>query len=414
MASDFTLRRLAPTEQAAFQDALDLGFHEATAPAEARERLAHLIELDRTAVVFDGETIVGTSAAFAFRLSIPGGELPCAGVSVVTVRPTHRRRGLLTRMLARLHDDARERGEPIAALTASEGTIYGRFGYGAATWATPYKIDGGAHPTDPVARSSAPEVPIELRDPAGAAGLLAPIWERMRTVRPGIPSRTATWWEALLADHPDLRDGALATRLALVRDAAGDAAGYALYRARPGQEGGDRAKLEVLELIAPEPADEARLWAYLCGIDLIDHIAAPLRPVDDALPMRFADLRAATATRQEDVLWLRVLDVPAALSARSWAQPLDLVIAVSDPLVPANERHWRLEVGADGRARCSETDRAPDLLLDVRELGAVYLGGTSLVRLADAGRVEERSPGSLVALDTALRVPRAPWTPEEF
>lgn len=418
MASDRTPRlvprRLAPGEQAAFLDALDLGFHGSPAPSEAREQFSRLIELDRTAVVFDGETIVGTSGAFSFRLSIPGGELPCAGITVVTVRPTHRRRGLLTRMLSELHLDADTRGEPIAALTASEGGIYGRFGYGVAAWTTSYRIDGKAHPREPGPPGEAPTSAIELRDPAGATELLAPIWERLRAIRPGVPTRTTTWWDAVLADHEDLRDGALATRLVLARDDAGDAVGYALYRARPGQRDGDGATLEVLELIAPDPADETRLWAYLCGIDLIEHVDVPARPVDDPLPLRFADLRDVSVKAQEDVLWIRLLDVPAALAARSWAQPVDLVIAVDDPLWTANAGRWRLQVGADGEARCTATDRAPDLVLDVRELGAVYLGGTPLTRLADAGRVDERTPGAVATLDAALWVPRAPWTPEEF
>lgn len=414
MASDLTLRRLAPGEQAAFLDALDLSFHGSPAPAEAREQLSRLIELDRTAVVFDGDTIAGTSGAFSFRLSIPGGELPCAGISVVTVRPTHRRRGLLRRMITRLHQDAAERGEPIAALTASEGTIYGRFGYGAATWATFYAIDGSAQLRDAVAAGDVAAPPIELRDPAGAAELLAPIWVRMRTVRPGIPTRGAGWWASLLADHPDLREGALATRLALARDATGAAVGYALYRARPAKDMGEDARLEVLELIAPDPADEDRLWRFLCGIDLIERVDVPGRPVDDALPMRFADLRAVTVKAHVDVMWIRVLDVPAALAARRWAQPLDLVIGVEDPLVAANAGNWRLQVDGTGEARCTATDRAPDLVLDVRELGSVYLGGVPLTQLADAGRVEERTPGAVRSLDAALWVPRAPWLPEEF
>ena len=170
----------------------------------------------------------------------------------------------------------------------------------------------------------------------------------------------------------------------------------------------------MVELVAPDPAAEARLWTYLCSIDLVDHVEAHARPVDDPLPLRFADLRAVRSAAREDVLWLRVLDVPAALSARSWAAPVDLVLAVEDALMPANPRTWHLEAGADGEGRCTETDRAPDLLLDVRTLGAVYLGGTSLLRLADAGEVVERTPGAVLALDAALRVPRAPWTPEEF
>lgn len=415
MPADPVLRRLVPGELAAFHAALELAFHDVPAPAEVHERWSRLLELDRTAVAFDGDTIVGTSGAFSQRLSIPGGELPCAGVSVVTVRPTHRRRGVLTRMLGRLHDDARERGEPIAGLTASEGGIYGRFGYGVATWAVPYEIDGAAVPREPDAHDvGAAAPPVELRDPAGAVELLAPVWERLHAIRPGVPSRTAAWWGDVLDDPPDVRDGALPKRLALVRDDDDDAvAGYALYRARPAQ-GDDKATLEVLELIAPDPEDEARLWRYLSGIDLVGRIDAPLRPVDDPLPLRFDDVRAARPGTQEDVLWLRLLDVPAALSARSWATPVDLAIAVHDPLLPANARTWRLEAGAAGDGRCTATDRAPDLVLDVRELGAAYLGGTQLTRLADAGLVRERTPGSLLALDAALRVPRAPWTPEKF
>jgi predicted acetyltransferase len=417
MASDLILRRLAADEREAFQDALDLSFHEAPAPREARERLARLIELDRTAVVSDGDTIVGTSGVFPFRLSVPGGELPCAGVTVVTVRPTHRRRGLLTRMITRLHDDARERGEPIAALTASEGGIYGRYGYGVAAWETSYAIERRAAPRPIAARDRAIPSPVELRDPDGARALLAPVWERMRGVRPGIPTRSDAWWDLVLSDDPELREGALAKRLVLARDEAGDVTAYALYRARPAPPTGlpvDPATLEVLELVAPDPAGEADLWAYLCGIDLVDHVEASGRPVDDPLPLRFANPRDVRAKGEQDALWLRILDVPAALSARRWAGPVDLVFAVDDPLVTENAGTWRLEVDADGTARCTATDRTPDLTLGIDRLSSAYLGGTPLARLVDAGLVDERTPGATDALDAALRVPRAPWLPEIF
>ncbi|HST39472.1 MAG TPA: GNAT family N-acetyltransferase [Conexibacter sp.] len=427
-------RPLVPDEFGAFADNLDLAFHEPSTPA-VRSRWSRLLDLDRSVAAFDGDLLVGTSAAYAQRLSIPGGELACAGVTMVTVRPTHRRRGILTGMMAGLFERADRAGEPISALWAAEGGIYERFGYGVASRRQRFTLPGGGAPPrstfDPAWAPAAAPAPasgsaaattapaaytIELLPLDGAAALLEPLWERMRSRRPGIPSRTRDWWTArILADLEEDRHGALPKLLAVARDGDGAAQGYAIYRARGGGPHTDPV-LETLELIAPDPEAEAALWGYLGSIDLVSRIDAFDRPLDDPLPYRYADFRQPWPVEPAwpDALWLRLLDLPAALEARAWQTPLDLTLEVVDRRLPRNSGRWRLQASADGDARCARGDGAPDLALDVSALGAAYLGGTTVTVLADAGRAVELTPGALDRLDAALRVPRLPWTPDFF
>lgn len=411
-------RTLAPEEFQAFADNLDLAFHEGSTP-DKRDQWRALLPFERTVAAFDGPLLVGTSASYAQRMSVPGGELACAGVTVVTVRPTHRRRGILTGMMSILFERAQAAGEPLAALWAAEGGIYERFGYGVAGQRAHIVLPGGAGAPRPSLRAEADHAPaaaqthaLELIDTAGAGPLLDPVWERLRALRPGIPARTALWWRRrVLSDLPENRGGALQKRLLVARDGAGTVQGYALYRAR-GEE--PDTTLEVLELIAPDPDAEAALWGLLGSIDLVATVDAPMRPVDDAAQFRFADFRQPRVVDVTDGLWLRLIDLPAALQGRAWRGPLDLTLEVADARLPANAGRWRLQVSADGEARCSATQRDPDLQLDVAALSAAYLGGTGVARLADAGRVVERSPGAVELLGAALHVPRAPWTPEFF
>jgi len=405
---EIEIRCLTDAAAAAYDECIDVAFHEHT-PQPRRERNRALLPYERTACAFDGERLVGTSGAYPQRLSVPGGELPCAGVTVVTVLPTHRRRGILTRMMARLFEQARAAGEPLAALWAAEGGIYGRFGYGVAARHARIELDGGSPAP---ARDERRALQPELRPLAGAEAELAPLWERLRARRAGVPARSEPWWRRRILDDPEHeRDRRRPKRLVVVRDGDGVAQGYALYRARGPEEA---VELEVLELIAPDPEAEAALWGFFCGVDLVERVIGELRPVDDALPFRCADFRQPRVTLVEDALWLRLLDVAAALAGRRWATALDLTLAVSDARLPHNDGAWRLEAAADGEARCARSDRAPQLALDVAALGAAFLGGTPLARLADAGRVRELEPGALDRLDAALRTPRAPWIPEFF
>lgn len=406
--SEFEIRTLTDATADAFSECIDVAFHERT-PEEVRTAFRRLLPYERTAVAFDADRLVGTSGVFPQRLSVPGGELPCAGVTVVTVLPTHRRRGVLTRMMARLFEQAIDAGEPIAALWAAEGGIYGRFGYGVAAQTMTLELDGGSTPPP---HDGAAGLRVELLPLDGAASLLNPVWERVRAQRAGVPARSAGWWAAQpLADPEEKRDQGRPKRLVVARDDTGSVQGYALYRARGPEEA---TVLDVQELIAPDPDAEAALWGYFCGVDLVTTVEASLRPVDDPLPFRLADFRQARVVGVEDGLWVRLLDVPAALAGRAWSAAADVTFALSDARLPANAGTWRLEASAEGDGRCTRSDRDPELALDIAALGAAYLGGTPLARLADAGRVRELAPGALDRLDRALRTPRAPWIPEHF
>lgn len=406
---EITIRTLADDDAEGFRTCMDVAFHEETSD-ESLRRWLPLLPGGRTAMAFAGDRMVGTSAAFPQRMSVPGGELGCAGVTIVSVLPTHRRRGILTRMMARLFEQALEAGEPLAALLASEGGIYGRFGFGVAVQAAQIELDGGSPPPP---RADGAPMTFELLPLEGAAPLLDPLWEAVRARRAGIAARTTAWWEGdILADHEDERAGGNGPkRLVVARDDSGAARGYAIYRA---VEAEPKSALEVMELIAPDPETEAALWGYFVGVDLVGTVRAPGRPLDDPLRYRTAAYDQARVTRVEDGLWVRLLDLRAAIAGRSWSAPLDLVVDVADAHVPANAGRWRIEASAEGDGRCTATDRDADLVCDVSVLGALYLGGASAFQLADAGRIAQRRAGALDALDTALRTPRLPWAAEDF
>lgn len=402
MADELDFRSLRPDELEALFRVDTIAFH---GPERAGELdgLRAVFEFDRSVGAYDGKELVGTAAVFTQRLSVPGGELPCAGVTAVGVLPTHRRRGMLTRMMGSLLAQARERGEPLAALWASEGAIYGRFGFAPATQGADLRIDL-RRPIDFQRGPAAGSVRLAALDDE-ALGRLRPVFERVRAVRQGLASRSdARWRSEVIADPEDLRDDYGPKRLALIDD------GYAIYRTKEADEVGE---LKVIELAAATPAAYAGLWRYLCSIDLLAAIEAPLRPVDEPLPLLLADPSAVAVTQVYDALWLRLLDVPAALRGRGWAAETSVVLEVADAGVPENAGTWTLETGRDG-GRCERSDEPAELVLDVRDLAAAYLGATPVARLVAAGIVEERAPGAAARLDAALRTSAAPWTAEVF
>jgi predicted acetyltransferase len=365
-----------------------------------RERYKHIDEPERSLAWFDDGRIVATASAFTRSVTIPGAVVPCAAVTAIAVVPTHRRRGLLTSMMRRQLDDLRVRGDALAILWASEGAIYARYGYGVGTRAAHLAA------RRPAARqASAPDVGEPLR--AGPAGdhveAMRAVHERVRPQRPGMLDRPGPWWGDRLNDPESERRGAQPLQAAVVED------GYAIYAVRPdwGDEG-PAGDVGVRELVAATAQARARIWAFLIDQDLTRTISWRHAPVDEPLWLMLTDPRALR-TVIFDAMWLRLVDVAAALSARTYAIDPEVVIEVSDEFCPWNAGRYRLAGGS-----CSRVDSAPDLALDVGTLASAYLGGTTLLELASAGRVHELSPGALARASAAFRGAVAPWCPETF
>jgi predicted acetyltransferase len=371
-------------------------------------------ELDRSlALVADDGRVVATGGAYSRQLTVPGAVVPCAGVSWVTVSPTHRRRGVLTAMMRRQLTELHEqRREPLAALWASEGGIYGRFGYAPATQRGNLRgrtrdmafrpgVDLGTGTVAPVDADA-------LR--TGAAR----VHEALRRWVPGNFDRDERWWDRILRDPAAQRHGASARRFLLHTEAGGEVTGYASFRVRSRWTGDGEPDGTVLvdEVRARSTPAYAALWRYLLDIDLVRSVEYGYAPADDPLRHLLADPRALQA-RPLDGLWLRLVDVDRALSARRYPAPIDLVVEVRDAFCPWNEGRWRV-AGHPAGGYCGRTDLDPDLVVDADALAAAYLGGVSLGTLQAAGRVTEVSPGAVTLAATAFSWPVVPFCPDQF
>jgi predicted acetyltransferase len=377
----------------------------AASPAEdALDRWLSWVGQERMhAAVEDGE-VVGGAGAFTFDFTVPGGSLPCAGVTVVGVYPTHRRRGVLRAMMRTQLDDVHARGEPIAALWASEETIYGRFGYGIASWAGEVTIsrDRGAF-ARPLERRGAVRFVTEEE----GATLFPPVWDALRAQRPGVPSRTDAWWRGRVLRTPEEQKATPKRLVALELD--GSVQAYAVYKTTPAFESFvSNAKLEVSEAVGATAQATAEIWRYLLDVDWTGTITAALLPPDHPLFLLLANPRRARYTRW-DGLWIRIVDVGAALSGRAYAAEGSVVFEVHDSFCPWNEGHWKL---AGGKA--SRTDEPADIELDVDALGSAYLGAVSFAELQEALRVRELSPGAVARADAVFVWRPLPWCPEIF
>jgi predicted acetyltransferase len=361
---------------------------------------------ERVLVAWDGDRAVGTTNAFPFEMTLPGGPRPVAGVSAVGVWPTYRRQGVLSALMRRQLADIRDRGEKVAALWASEGVIYGRFGYGAAS--VQHKVSV-RQPHNRLA-SDAPRDPLLTTVLAPALEVRADVERVHRVVaptRPGDYQRDESWWNRLLRDSPKLRGDSAELKAAVVRD--GDTpVGYALYFSRRvrAADGGVRGELDVWEVAATTPAARVAVYEHVFSRDLVTRVEFAHLPVDDPIWSLIADPQCLEVSPRV-ALWIRLVDLPGALAERSYAAPVDVVIEVADRYAPWNEGRWRLRADRSG-ATCEPTSDAPDLTLDAAHLGAAFLGQSTLGAKVLAGTVTEHTPGAADLLDTALRVPRAP------
>jgi predicted acetyltransferase len=405
------LRVLDPAEWDRWYEVLALAFGGVQEEPEERRLWQDLTEHDRFLGAWDGDLPVGTAGAFSFRLTVPGGaSVPAAGVTMVSVAGTHRRRGILTSMMRRQLSDVRAWGEPLAVLTASEPEIYGRFGYGAASYTTHATID-----THRV-RLSVPEgtdaVRLRAADPAAAAEACEAVYARLAPTRPGMLARRPGWERLPLLDPAGSREGASA-RQCVLAERDGEVVGFALYAIKPDWSfAGPDGTVVPHQVMALEPAAEAALWRFLCSVDLTSRVRIHSRPVDDGWQHLVSELRRCEPTVREG-LFVRLVEVGAALEARTYQAPVDVVFEVTDAFCPWNEGRWRLTGDAKG-AVCVRTSEPADVELSVRELGAAYLGGTSLLSLAAAGRVRELRDGALTEASVAFGSPVAPWLPHGF
>lgn len=381
-------------------------------PAEDRELQRPVTEFDRTIAAFDGVQMVGTAGAFSFRMTVPGGAVDVAGITLVSVLPSHRRRGILTDMMRYGITDAARRGEAIAILYASESAIYGRFGFGLATWHQRIQVRrGDGRLTVGTAVPASPQLSLRLVDPGDVRSDLTKVFAAVLPTRPGMLARNDAWWDLLLSDPPTSRDGMSPLRCLLAEDTSG-ARGYALYRTKgTWTDGIPDGAIRVRELTALDPAATAALWTDLFSRDLVSEVVAIHRPIDDPLLAMLADPRRALPL-VSDALWVRLIDVPAALVQRTYASAVDVVIDVQDEFMPENSGPWRLTSGGPdhgGEARCERSAAPANLLMSVQALGAGYLGGASFGQLAAAGHVSELTPGALARLAAAMSWDSRPW-----
>jgi predicted acetyltransferase len=386
-----------------FRDAVQSAFHH-DASAHHLELMKKILEPERALVLRDGERIVAATAIYSRRISVPGGEVPVAGVTQVGVRPTHRRRGMLTTLMRRQLDDVHEAGdEAIAALWASESVIYGRYGYGLATLTSDIHVQ-----TREARLRQAQQADVELLRAPEAVDRMRPIHDAVRAQRPGMIDREGPWWDFRIDDPEDERDGAQALRAAVTDDA------YALYSAKLRfEESGPAGEAKIREVVATNPEAYAAIWSFLLGLDLTRKLVYELAPADDPLQHMLTEARAATYKWVGDALWVRLVDLPRALRERTYAQPFEVVFEVADDFCPWNAGRWALRWDGEA-ATCAKTALPAGIELTVNELGAVYLGGTTFETLARAGRLRELRSGAVAAATRAFRTDVEPWCPEIF
>ena len=395
----------------AFMTAVETAFGQDVSEADFT-RFAKNIDPGRTVAAFDGDAIVGTTADYSLDMTIPGGSLPTAGVTVVGVLPTHRRRGILTGMMRRQFDAIHERGQPLAALWASESVIYQRYGFGLAS----HQLSIDAERSRIVFRDGHSAegrwrlVPLEEAAPA-----ISDVYDRVRGLRPGMYSRSAQWWAThVLLDPKEKRDGA-GPLFCAVWESEGQVEAYALYRVHnEWGAAGTASRLTVHEAIGSSGEATKEIWRFLFGVDLIVRIQTSHSwlPLDHPLLQLLADTRNLRA-RMSDALWVRLVDVPAALEARGYAAAGRLTFELGDGFCSWNEGRWTLS--SDGKAgTCTPSSDAAAMRIDVEDLAVAFMGGSSFTALAEAGRIGDVTPETLRAADDMFRTPYAPWCPEIF
>ncbi len=404
-----------PDESDAFLAPVTHGFGDPNPSADDRADERMLWEQPRSIGARDGDQWVGGTGTFTMDLTLPGGRsIPAAGVTMVGVAATHRRRGILTELMRRQLDDIAAGDEPVAMLTASESLIYGRYGYGLATRGVRMKID-------PRHAALRPDVVASVEDAVSgrfrlipvdeARSLLPDAYEQVRVARPGTVRRWEAWWEThVFLDRPDGRDGGGSRGYLVHEDGTGAVDAWASYRIHQSwPERLPSSAVRVDDMWAVDDRVRLALWQVLLGFDLSIEVDLVHGPLDDPMAWAVTDPRRLRASELTDWLWLRLLDIPAALSPRRWSAAGGVVVEVVDRFRPASGGRFAIEAGDDGEGAVTRTDTPPALVMGTEELAALALGTVSATALARIGRVDEVVPGALATADALFRSDVEPY-----
>ena len=410
---DVNIRTISgPDELPAFRMALGAAFGEDELSEAWDPVWENVFEHDRLFVAMDDDIVAGTAGNFSFTMTVPGGELPTAGLTVVGVLPTHRRKGIARKMMRYQLEDARKHKEPLSILWASEEIIYQRFGYGLASSKMRINVDR-SHTTFRL--NAEPSGRARLLDKDEALKVLPDIYERVRVATPGMLARTPEWWQYhRLHDPKDSREGG-SKMMIVAWEEEGRVEAYALYRFKErwnNETGLSDSEVRVYEAVAASARATQQLWNYIFGIDLVQKVVGYFLPVDHPLPLMALEPRHLKMM-VNDATWLRAVDVQEALVNRSYAVEDTVTFALSDPFLEWNDGTWRLSARAGGHT-VDSAGGEPELSLDSCDLGAIYLGGTTVTELHRAGRINELRPGAVAKADAMFRTDRKPWCPEIF
>lgn len=409
---DVDIRTIREGELQAFRLALGAAFGEDESHESWDPAWENVFEHDRLFVAMDEDVVAGTAGNFSFTMTVPGGELPTAGLTVVGVLPTHRRRGIASKLMRYQLEDARKHKEPLSILWASEDSIYQRFGYGLGT--SQMNIESERGHTD-FRLAAEPTGRARLLTSEEAGKVLPDVYERVRAETPGMLARSPEWWQYhRLFDPKESRDGGSKMMIVVWED-EGRAEAYALYRFKEKwgfDTGISTSEVWVLESVATSAKATQQLWNYLFGIDLAQKVIGYFMPVDHPLPLMALEPRRLKM-RVHDAVWLRAADVQEALANRSYALEETLTFALSDPFCEWNDGTWKLSARGGGHT-VDRADGDPELALDSCDLGAIYLGGITVTDLHRAGRIQELKPGAVAKADAMFRTDRKPWCPEIF
>jgi predicted acetyltransferase len=402
------IRQLGPDDAEAAVEVTSSAFLERPDKAGVAALVRETWDPARSWLAWDGARACGTFRSFATEITLPGyARVPAAAVAAVTVLPTHRRRGILTRLAEQEHRAAIERGDLLAILYCSEFGIYGRYGYGPATRFATWTVDVRATQLVP---ATADEGTVEFAAPSDETkDMIRDVFEAWRPGQVSEIRRRDLGWQFRLGLRPEPWGGGWKGFLVLHRNAAGRVDGFLRYTALSKEEGPlPASEIIVNELVGLDDAAESALWRFVTSMDLVAVVKAEGRSPSDRLPWRVTNARAATLSHVSDGLWVRLLDVRAALAARTYEHESMLVLEVTDPLAPGGSHRLALDATTEG-ATCTATDRSPDLTLPVAALGSVYLGAHDLRDVVIRTGVEEHTPGTLATAAATFRTAREPW-----